>query len=891
MRPRFTIDVDEWQRALCTAMIVGLTVTLLYNVLSFTVTTVKNGIVNSGTVLAQRAQRAMESLLAPIEDLVLNADELGAAALFERFPYPESVTLERKQTGIGQWTVKQIVVHGANLDVLRSVEINLDGGAGSDSVYVETPPARDSERVEFAPASLKTMTSSPVAGVFAMRAAGGSVWRHRVPVRCDDEREDDIPGGGGRRRPRPSPTPAAAPTAIASLPAGGTGGGETPTPAASSSAAPAGPVDEGQAELTALIDALPTLDAERKKHYTERIARERFDEGAVRNLLSDLARAKAAGAQIDADIVKVLGARHMRDRRSGGVHQPIHTASAAEVQQALAWRGRTAFLKEIDNAGTVSDGVRYILGQILTEGHGPSTSPSASPGASEAPAADTPSGRYDEAHFHTIWAQEQAWRDCMAIVDLIQKAYDVANQDSVTPGALNIPLLASRGHLEYAPSCSEPTMGGGFTMDAGTRRVRCTRHGSRALPWAERRSYEMHFNELERARILVRQQGRVKEAIGTLKSYLARNYGREENNLYAQANLGRLYFQERNYEAAMGILKTLADRYPKSVRFAYETAFCFYARTNEQLALDYVNQALKTRPGELDRTMDEESTPYDLYLLRDQAEWMHRHLAPVQVTAEGRRELPPVRYADFALKAPPEMNAKVCYDSLGKVRSLVPKIVAAVRAKTEFKQRMTRYEQTRASLATMKEYEKVQLLKTREALSYARRQLRELSLEALRAAKVLPMAEIRPCPGRGSFHLEGRPRLAVECTMHPGIRPAERIDVTPAPDAQETRIVDLVLQHALIATSPALSACVDRQRKILDNYRTDDLEVRIEKDGSLDDLVAGGKVTQAELRPAANEEYAIEAEGEAGVLECSLHYSLQRMTAKQDGVDLLDPTR
>jgi hypothetical protein len=136
--------------------------------------------------------------------------------------------------------------------------------------------------------------------------------------------------------------------------------------------------------------------------------------------------------------------------------------------------------------------------------------------------------------------------------------------------------------------------------------------------------------------------------------------------------------------------------------------------------------------------------------------------------------------------------------------------------------------------------------------------------------------------------VETKPRLSVECTVHPSIRPAEKIDVAPPLDAQEARIVDLVLQHALMALSPSLTACVDRQRKILDAFRNDDLSVQIEKGDTLAELVKSAKLTQADVKPGVAEWYVLEPEGDAAVLECTVHYSLQRMTAKQDGVDLLE---
>ena len=82
--------------------------------------------------------------------------------------------------------------------------------------------------------------------------------------------------------------------------------------------------------------------------------------------------------------------------------------------------------------------------------------------------------------------------------------------------------LLTKGRLEYVPSCPEAGAGGEFVMEGNTRRVRCTRHGNRALPWPSAGSYELHFNEFERRASWCPSKPR-QRGIGTLRAYLARD--------------------------------------------------------------------------------------------------------------------------------------------------------------------------------------------------------------------------------------------------------------------------------------------------------------------------------------------------------------------------------
>jgi hypothetical protein len=178
MEPRARIDVDEWQRGMVCATLVAATVAILYGGLDFAVTTLKAGVVSTWNTLALRVQRTMESLVSPVEDLLMNADELGAASLFERFPYPAQVNVGRRHQGGGNYKVMRFVVIGSNLDVLREVRIDLDGVAASEEAHVDKAPLRDSERWEFAPTTITAMTAAPARAVVTVIGYGGSRWRH-----------------------------------------------------------------------------------------------------------------------------------------------------------------------------------------------------------------------------------------------------------------------------------------------------------------------------------------------------------------------------------------------------------------------------------------------------------------------------------------------------------------------------------------------------------------------------------------------------------------------------------------------------------------------------------------------------------------------------------------
>src|SRR5205085_11960867 len=114
----------------------------------------------------------------------------------------------------------------------------------------------------------------------------------------------------------------------------------------------------------------------------------------------------------------------------------------------------------------------------------------------------------------------------------------------------------------------------------------------------------------------------------------------------------------------------------KNIRIAYQLALCYYIKNNEISALQYIAQIQKVPPGDYDRNMDEESSMYELYVLQDQAEWMRQNLQPVQVMPSGQtRPLQPVKYADFSIKPDPELPGRVCYESLNRVKELLPKLV------------------------------------------------------------------------------------------------------------------------------------------------------------------------------------------------------------------------
>ena len=884
---RFKIDADEIQRGLACASIIALSVIFVYNTLSFSVNTLKAGIVNTWNVLGVRAQRTMETLVKPLEDLIINADDQGAASLFDRYPWPSRVMIARKSAGVGSYKVTRFGIECANLDVLRDVEVNLDGMSLTEEVHVESPISRDLERWDWPARSILEMKTGPLKAVVTVVAHGGARWKHLCPVKYEDEYDDSQVASRGRKSPSP-----------------GTPGGGTPTTPASAvaTAAPTAEPDkdDGQGELAAIIGGMSMLPASRRANYVKAIKDDAFEEVQLMGLLGELHRSRGNGKDIDAQFLKLLSARYMQGRKVRGQQQPLLTASPSEVRQALEFSGRGKLVNEIDVAGSVSDGVRSILGKVYTASLVPATTSSASPGAANPNGSggsggnqpEQTEGKLEEAVFSKIWDQEQKYKDCMAIVDLLQKAYDVDNQDSVTPGSFDMDRLHTKGHIEFVPSCPDPGAGGVYQMDA-THKVRCTTHGNRALPWSERRQYERHFNEFERARILVRKQNRVREAIGTLKAYLSRDHAREEGNLTAQAYLGRLYFDDGNHEAAVEILKKLSDRFPKSVRLAYQTSLSFYVRGNEQLALEYAQQALKPAPSDFDRTFDEESTPYELYLLRDECEWMRQNLAPEKIMADGsKRQLPPMRYADFAIKSRPTAHSKTCYENLAKLREMIARLVHGVRAAKDFKSRYANQETQKDILSKIPDYEKTPRLKGAIALSFARRTLTDMAVTILKDTRVLEGTTLTACPDRGIFHLSILRHLAVDCTAHPGILPAERIEISPAvTEKKEVLMTDLVMQHALLTLAQPLSACVERQRRILEACVNDVGDVAITADTRLDDLEKDGRIPKGTLHPSAEETYSLVDDGDHRVLECSMHYSLQRLAALQDCMNLTEDAK
>ena len=93
-------------------------------------------------------------------------------------------------------TGRRFVITGANLDVLRKVEVNLEGMTLQEETDVETAPTRDSERFEWPPRVVNALTTSPVKATVTVLGSGGSRWRHQLPIRYDEELDDSVMARG-----------------------------------------------------------------------------------------------------------------------------------------------------------------------------------------------------------------------------------------------------------------------------------------------------------------------------------------------------------------------------------------------------------------------------------------------------------------------------------------------------------------------------------------------------------------------------------------------------------------------------------------------------------------------------------------------------------------------
>jgi tetratricopeptide (TPR) repeat protein len=884
------VSIDDVRSGLAAAACVSMTVAAVFLLLDFTVTTVKQGVVKSATELSTRLEKTMERLSGPIEEMILQPDEMESVRLFEKFPYPTGLTVRRAADGR---TIEQFALAGVNLDWLRRVEIAIPGASRRE----ETSPSRvgrDADQVEFRPSLLTELAGIPRERVALVTAIGteGSPYTFEVPLTIDDSRSrGDHDDPLFRTRPRASPRP----SQVAALP--GTPGGPRPAPsgapatttgggAGGSGDGPGRSLEEGRRELADLIEKIEILGAPVRAQYRDRVMRGRFDDLAVADLFESLANSGAPGAAIRTECRAVLNVRYMRQRRIGTELRPIHNATPDDVDAVLLQCAIPFLVATIRRDSSVEQAFRTLLVRPGPAGEPPGTHGSPRPSAK--PETSAGGTKHDEPFFRDVFQKEQTLRDCLSIVEMLQKAYDAYTANIMTPPPFDPGMLQTKGFLEYLPACPSPRPDGTtrYEMDPGSHRVRCTFHGNKANMWDEHRRYDLHFRELDRARILARGQGRRKDAIRALRNYLTIDRGREERNLYARAYLARLYFQDGEHGEAAGMLKELAERFPRSVRFASQAATSFYVKNNDSLARQFVAQALAPAPGEFDRSLDEESSLYEIYQLQDEASWMRLNLDPVQVLPSGEeRKLPMVRYAEFALKQRPEMRSRVCYENLGGIKALLPKIVVAMRPQSDFKQQADRLGRQLAHLASLPDYEKKEHARARETIVYVQGQMADTIGRLLVEAGAMGGPAMRACPSEGIYHMDDR--CSLQCTRHPGILPATRLQVSPPLSDRECESLDIIVQQLLVSSAPTLRACMDRQRRILGNFLADDGALAVPADASLDELIRSGRVDAGLARPSASERYRFQAYGgDEAVLRCSEHLSLQELARKVPGFPL-----
>src|SRR5687768_11189569 len=122
MKPRpGIVSIEDVQRGLVASVLVAITVCVVYTVVDFGYTTVRQGLVRTLAELWKRLGTTMENLSEPIEKLITESDNLGSVRLFDKIPWPTNVSFRRTQDG----RFLSAAVAGVNLENLKSLVLTL----------------------------------------------------------------------------------------------------------------------------------------------------------------------------------------------------------------------------------------------------------------------------------------------------------------------------------------------------------------------------------------------------------------------------------------------------------------------------------------------------------------------------------------------------------------------------------------------------------------------------------------------------------------------------------------------------------------------------------------------------------------------------------------------
>ena len=855
------IDLETLQRGALAALLVGLTTLSTFLAVHFGVTTVKDGVESSAREFVKRLELTFDRLYTPLTLLVTQADELGAAQLFERLPYPR---LLKGYVQYPSHVIHRFELVGVHLDCLRHLKIEF---FGAEEIEETTSGTVGLEGEEYVFKARRNLTDSTERGRALLRLTSlqNRTYSYQVPFELLTEGEE-VPGGSR------SPSAHASPQQVAAHP------NATPSrtdpdpnrPAIGSSPGSAAVANDGSTELVDVLQKLPGLSQQKRESYIDQARQGTFADQTTRSLLADLTLglSNLQDALLNA-FRSILDLRYMRHRTVRGMPQPIHSFSVSDLDLVLGRMGPKKTLEVADKAGSIASGLALLLDEIQR------AQVAVVPSAASIGSSTQGETKLDERFYREVYEKERSYQECMAILDVVQKAYATCSANAFMTPALDFQLLRQKGFLTYTPSCPQEVNGGHYELASKTRSIRCHLHGSRGSPWPENHLYQQHFAAFTRAKILFGKQGRLKDAIKELTAYLEKDKGREGQNLYAHAFLSQLLFHDKNYTEALKVTKKLSDHFTKSIRFAFQTATCFYAQNNESSALTYVKRTLTPSAQEFDRSLDEDSSLYELYQMQDQAGWMKENL--------DRRH--PVRYAEFVLRGKPEFPSRLCYESLERMKQLLPRLVSEMRQETSLKSLWDRLVARETSISRLASYQSHEHLQEESDLFRLRGKLKDSVFDLLKRLRLGGQSTLRACPVRGIYTLGQDGSL--RCNAHEGLLPPTRLEVTPPLVDWELTVLEVVLQYAQQTLSPDLTACLVRQRQLLGHFRLEESgRVSIPQDYVLDNLVKAGKVSSSMIRPGGSESYRVAQGSEEGILECSVHQSFQRLILQIPSLDL-----